>query len=125
MGSCRPSPGCLPPPSLDCGNSYTKSLDGRSIERFTHQSLDKWGFKDAQPNYFYLVHPKEPHEAHPLCVVLHSANRTGLDYLGYLFLNRKVDPNDDPSDSGEKVPADFFALFLDSNSKRKFNSKAA
>lgn len=103
------------PPSLDRENVDTKSLDGRRIDRFTHHSLSRWGYSDPQQNYCYVVHPKEPRENAPLCVVLHSANRTARDYLGYLFLNRKVDPSDDPADIGEHVPADFYTLFLDSN----------
>lgn len=104
------------PPVLDRESAISKSIDGRRIERFTHTSRDTWGYKDQHRNYFFLVHPKEePKDSTPLCIVLHSANRTGLDYLGYCFLNRKVDPNDNPSDYGEKIPADFYTLFLDSN----------
>lgn len=103
------------PPLPDRGNTHTKSLDGRIIERFTHQSRSQWGYEISRQNYFFLVHPKKVGANAPLCVVLHSANRSALDYLGYYFLNRKVDPADNPSDTGEKVPADFYTLFLDSN----------
>ncbi len=103
------------PPLLDRENPYPKSIDGRIIERFTHQSPSQWGYKTPQTNYFYLVHPKKKGRKAPLCVVLHSANRTALDYLGYCFLNRKVVPGDNPSDYGEKIPDDFYGLFLDSN----------
>jgi poly(3-hydroxybutyrate) depolymerase len=106
---------CGWPPVLDVGNTYTKSVDGRTIEQYVHQSRDQWGYKAPQQNHFFLVHPKKRNQTAPLCVVLHSANRTGFDYLGYFFLNRKVDPNDNPSDVGEHVPADFYALFLDSS----------
>jgi hypothetical protein len=103
------------PPSPDRDNTYTKSLDGRTIERFTHQSRTQWGYKASQQNYFFLVHPKQRNNIAPLCVVLHSAGRTAFDFLGYHFLNRKVDPDDNPNDIGEKVPADFYGLFLESN----------
>jgi poly(3-hydroxybutyrate) depolymerase len=103
------------PPLLDQSNPFPKSLDGRIIERFTHGSRSQWGYKTSQKNYFFLVHPKKNTINAPLCVVLHSANRTALDYLGYCFLNRKVDPGDNPGDFGEKVPDGFYALFLDSN----------
>jgi hypothetical protein len=103
------------PPAPDHGNTYTKSLDGRIIERFTHHSRSQWGYKASQQNYFFLVHPKKVQKNAPLCVVLHSANRTAVDFLGYFFLNRKVDPGDNPSDIGEKIPANFYGLFLDSN----------
>src|SRR5882724_3815559 len=105
------------PPLLDRGNPYPKSIDGRTIERFTHQNPTQWGYQTLQTNYFYLVHPKKKGRNAPLCVVLHSANRTALDYLGYCFLNRKVDPRDNPSDYGEKIPDDFYGLFLDSNNE--------
>jgi hypothetical protein len=105
------------PPVLDDNNTYTKSLDGRTIQRFVHQSRAQWGCQASQQNYFLLVHPRQPGPGAPLCVILHSANRTAFDYLGYFFLNRKVDPGDNPADMGEKVPADFYALFLDSNNE--------
>lgn len=103
------------PPLLDSGNPYPKSLDGRVIERFNHGSRSQWGYRFPQTNYFFLVHPKKKSVNAPLCVVLHSANRSALDYLGYCFLNRKADPGDNPGDFGEKVPNDFYGLFLDSN----------
>jgi hypothetical protein len=103
------------PPLLDPANPYTKSVDGRVIERFTHESRSQWGYQISQTNYFFLVHPKKRSGNAPLCVILHSANRTAFDYLGYCFLNRKVDPGDNPSDFGEKVPDDFYGLFIDSN----------
>ncbi|MDD5704510.1 MAG: hypothetical protein PHR35_01190 [Kiritimatiellae bacterium] len=104
------------PPLPDAGNTVTQSVDGRTIERFTHHSRGQWGYDVPQSNYFFLVHPKtKPAGSAPLCVVLHSANRTGFDYLGYNFLNRKVDPADDPGDISGKAPADFYALYLDSN----------
>jgi hypothetical protein len=103
------------PPSLDPGNAVVKSVDGRTIERFVHGSPGTWGYPDRRRNCFFVVHPRERGGRAPLCVVLHSANRTAFDYLGYCFLDRKVDPADDPRDFGEKIPPDFFALFLDSD----------
>ena len=71
------------------------------------------------------MHPKQEHKNAPLCVVLHSANRTAFDFLGYFFLNRRVDPSEEPKDMGEKVPADFYALFLDSNNDEWWGGSSA
>ena len=111
------------PPSLDRGNTYTKSLDGRSIERFTHQSLDKWGYKDGAAQ---LLLPGSSQGAAQRRSALRGSafgqpNWPRLPRL--LVLNRKVDPSDHPSDSGETVPADFFALFLDSNNNEAWGRR--
>jgi hypothetical protein len=47
-------------------------------------------------------------------VVLHSANRTAYDYMGYGSLDRKVDPSDDPATAMTASPDDFYALYLNS-----------
>ena len=47
-------------------------------------------------------------------MVLHSANRTGYDYLGYAFLNRKIDVKDDPATAMTNVPGGFYGLYLNS-----------
>jgi pimeloyl-ACP methyl ester carboxylesterase len=60
------------------------------------------------------VAPRYPGKNAALCVVLHSANRTGYDYLAYQFLNRKIDANDDPATVITRVPGDCYALFPNS-----------
>jgi len=120
------------PPTRDEGNTTVRSVDGRTIERFTHGARPEWGYPpgaegewDNHPaqesgpgemnhNSFYLVAPKQPRVGAPLCVVLHSANRTAYDYLGYGSLDRKVDPGDDPPTAMTSSPADFYALYLNS-----------
>lgn len=120
------------PPTLDGKNATTRSLDGRIIERYTHGPRPEWGYADTSPqawaypsaqetgkfqqnhNSFYLVYPRKPHRNAPLCVVLHSANRTAFDYMGFRFLNRKIDANDDPPAVMTRVLDDCYALFLNS-----------
>ena len=127
------------PPKLDNNNTTVQSLDCRTIERFVHGARDVWGYAVKSPdewnyphaqetgpneqnhNSFYLVAPKVPHDGAPLCVVLHSANRTAFDYLGYECLNRKTldgsgKPlsSDDPPNAMTNSPDDFYALFLNS-----------
>ena len=120
------------PPTRDEGNTTTRSVDGRAIERFTHGPRPEWGYppgtegewdnhraqesgpNEMNHNSFYLVAPKQPHAGAPLCVVLHSANRTAYDYLGYGSLDRKVDPSDDPATAMTASPDDFYALYLNS-----------
>lgn len=104
-------------PVLDTGNEITRTLDGRTVERYTHASDPKWGYENAKDNSFYVVSPKTPREHAPLCVILHSANRTALDYLGYTCLNRKVSEWDNPSDVVTRVPDDFYGLFLNSSNE--------
>lgn len=120
------------PPMLDTRNPVTKSLDGRTIERYVHGRRIEWGYKsDANTkwsyppaqetgaeqqnqNSFYVVLPSKPQENAPLYVVLHSANRTAYDYLGYAFLNRKLDAKDDPATAMTNVPDGFYGLYLNS-----------
>ncbi|MHB1001148.1 MAG: hypothetical protein ACYC27_18040 [Armatimonadota bacterium] len=102
-------------PLLDSNNTTTRSLDGRMIERYTHDSNSEWGYPDNRENCFYVVAPKKPHKNAPLYVVLHSANRTGFDYLGFQFLDRKVVESDNPSDVVTRVPDNFYGLFLNSD----------
>ncbi|HEY3397826.1 MAG TPA: hypothetical protein VGM19_09245 [Armatimonadota bacterium] len=120
------------PPTLDTQNPVTRSLDGRSIERYVHGpraewgypagAAGQWGYPPAQEtgaaqqnhNSFYLVAPSTPRPGAPLCVVLHSANRTAYDYLGYGSLGRKIDGNDDPATVMTASPDDFYALYLNS-----------
>ncbi len=47
-------------------------------------------------------------------MVLHSANRTAYDYLGYACLDRKVDGSDEPAAGVTNPPTDFYGLFLNS-----------
>ena len=113
------------PPALDRSNTFTQSIDGRIIERFTHESRNSWGYPASQKNYFFLVHPRKMGGQAPLCVVLHSANRTALDFLGFYYLNRKVDPNDNPADIREEIPDDCYTLFLDTNNDEWWGSNSA
>ncbi len=120
------------PPTLDRKNPTTQSLDGRRIERYTHGARPEWGYPDTSAstwqypapqesgpsgqnhNSFYVVSPRKPRKNAPLCVVLHSANRTGFDYLGFRFLNRKVDPLDEPAAVLTGVLDDGYVLYLNS-----------
>ncbi len=120
------------PPSLDPTNTTVKATNGRTIERFIHGPREAWGYPEsasgewgtppdketgvAQQNHnsFYVVAPLNPRENAPLCVVLHSANRTAYDYLGYSSLNRQIDGREVPSTVMTHSPDDFYALYLNS-----------
>jgi Esterase PHB depolymerase len=120
------------PPTLDENSPTTRALDGRTIERYIHGPRPQWGYPTsakqgwdypaaqetgaAQQNHnsFYLISPKVPRENAPLYVVLHSANRTAYDYLGYAALNRKIDEGNDPATAMTNVPDDFYGLYLNS-----------
>lgn len=120
------------PPTLNNKNPAARALDGRTIERYTHGPRPQWGYPAsdkkgwdypvaqetgaAQQNHnsFYLLLPKVPREKAPLYVVLHSANRTAYDYLGYTALNRKIDEANDPATAMTNVPDDFYGLYLNS-----------
>jgi poly(3-hydroxybutyrate) depolymerase len=119
------------PPVLDPNSLTTQTENGRRIERYTHGPRADWGYADGwrysppqetgkegqNRNSFYVVSPKHPRPRAPLCVVLHSANRTAFDYLGFQFLSRKVDPADDPSAIMTRVPEDCYALYLNSTNE--------
>jgi pimeloyl-ACP methyl ester carboxylesterase len=131
------------PPTLDQKNPTTQSLDGRRIERYTHGARPEWGYPDTSSsawqypaaqesgpagqnhNSFYVVSPRKPHRNAPLCVVLHSANRTGFDYLGFRFLNRKVDPHDEPAAVLTGVLDDCYVLYLNSTNDEWWGWTAA
>jgi hypothetical protein len=118
-------------------------VDGRAIERYTHGPREAWGYpesaanewtyphsqetgKDGQNhNSFYLVSPKKPGKNAPLCVVLHSANRTAYDYLGYGFLNRKIENGDDPATVDTRTLDNCYALFLSSTNAEWYGWSAA
>jgi hypothetical protein len=120
------------PPTLDAGNKATRALDGRTIERYVHGAREQWGYgtnasgewsypkgeetgpKPQNHNSFYVVAPKVPRAQSPLCVVLHSANRTAYDYLGFACLGRKTEPGDDPPTAMTNPPDDAYALYLNS-----------
>jgi len=120
------------PPALDANNSVTRAQDGRTIERYTHGARDAWGYPAAtgtdwgytppketglqqqNHNSFYVVSPKAPREHAPLFVVLHSANRTAYDYLGFACFGTKADAIGAPGDAITNPPADFYGLFLNS-----------
>jgi predicted esterase len=117
------------PPTLDVQNTTTVSVDGRKIERFIHGGRPEWGYpaNAAWPypplekfestmqnnNCFYLVSPKVPRDNAPLCVVLHSANRSGFDYMHYSSLTPGMTPAN-PSKAITDSPDDFYALYLNS-----------
>jgi len=123
------------PPTLDANNPLTQSKDGRIIERYTHGPRESWGYPaedsgewgypkplesgSAQQNHdsFYVLEPKQPRENAPLCVVLHSANRTAYDFLGFEVLGTKVDGPGEPGNSITNSPDDFYALYLNSTNK--------
>jgi predicted esterase len=120
------------PPALDADNPVTESADGRTIERFIHGPREEWGYpasakdewatpppRETTPqqqnhNSFYVVTPKSPRDQTPLCVVLHSANRTAYDYLGFDCLERKLPERGDFHTVMTKSPPEFYALFLSS-----------
>ena len=121
------------PPTLDTKSTTTQSTDGRTIEHYVHGPRKEWGYPaDAKWDYpasqendshlqnynsFYLVAPKVPHENAPLCVVLHSANRTAYDYLvpSSLYAQiQKTDPTFGPEASVTNSPDDSYALYLNS-----------
>lgn len=119
------------PPALDMRNPTTLAVDGRTIERYVHGPRESWGYpaaangewayhaaqetgpKEQNHNSFYLVRPKNEKQGMPLCVVLHSANRTAYDYLGYSCLNRSTPGGGDPT-FVTRPPDDFYALYLNS-----------
>jgi len=120
------------PPTLDTKNPLTQTNDGRVIERYTHGPREAWGYpasasgewgypapRETGPqqqnhNSFYVLEPKVPREHAPLCVVLHSANRTGYDYLEFAVLGTKPDAIGDPGSAITNAPDDFYTLYLNS-----------
>ncbi|HEY3330874.1 MAG TPA: hypothetical protein VGK19_12675 [Capsulimonadaceae bacterium] len=120
------------PPTIDAANSVTQAVDGRTIERYVHGARPTWGYPETAAaewipapgqesgptqqnhNSFYVVMPKTPRENAPLMVVLHSANRTAYDYMGYECLDRRVDKGDDPATAMTNYPSDFYGLYLNS-----------
>ncbi len=120
------------PPTLDRDNPDTRSLDDRTIERYTHGCRAEWGYPAVSTdewsypalhesgklhqihNSFYVVAPRKRTALAPLCVVLHSANRTGFDYMAFQFLHRKIEGGDHPPDVCTAVPDDCYALYPNS-----------
>ena len=118
------------PPLPDASNTTKRTQDGRVIERFTHGPREGWGYpatenwdvppdqetgvKQQNHNCFYLVSPKNPRENAPLCVVLHSANRTAYDYVGFACLGRQIENREDPTKVMTNSPDDFYSLYLSS-----------
>jgi poly(3-hydroxybutyrate) depolymerase len=120
------------PPTIDVRNKTTRTLDGRTIERYVHGAREQWGYgtnansewgypegeetgpKQQNHNSFYVVAPKVLRKEGPLCVVLHSANRTAYDYLGFACLGRKTEAADDPPTAMTNPPDDVYALYLNS-----------
>jgi poly(3-hydroxybutyrate) depolymerase len=120
------------PPTLDAKNPVIRCNDGRVVERYWHgpraawgypaSASSEWGYPPAEEtgvaqqnhNSFYVVAPQRPRRNAPLVVILHSANRTAYDYLGFACLARKAAPADDPTTAMTNPPEDFYALFLNS-----------
>jgi hypothetical protein len=120
------------PPELDTRNPVTRCNDGRKVERYWHGPRAAWGYPasaddewkypapeetgpaEQNHNSFYVVEPQRPRKNAPLIVILHSANRTAYDYLGFACLARKVEAGDDPATAMTNPPHDFYALFLNS-----------
>jgi len=79
---------------------------------YANISPDEWRYPAPQEtgkpgqnhNSFYVVSPRKQHKNAPLFVVMHSAYRTAYDYMGFQFLNRKVDPTDQPTTTLMHVP---------------------
>lgn len=129
------------PPTLDKNNPVIKTASGRVIERYTHGARLEWGYPSTmqwtypQPretgpegqtlNSFYVVYPRNPHKHAPLCVVMHSANRTAYDYLGFQFLNRKVFPDDEPGAVMTGALDDAYVLYLNSTNDEWWGWNAA
>ena len=122
------------PPELDRSNTVTRSQDGLAIERYTHGPREAWGYpvgntkewacppvkESGVPGQnhssFYLVAPKQPRPGAPLCVVLHSANRTAYDYVAFQHLSRTT--------VATAVPDDFYALYLSSLNSEWWGAKS-
>lgn len=118
------------PPKPDSINTTVQTKDGRTVGRYTHGPRAEWGYAEdatwgappdqetgvAQQNHscFYVVAPKHPRENAPLCVVLHSANRTAFDYLGFACLGRQIENHEDPVTVMTNSPDDFYSLYLSS-----------
>ena len=117
-------------PTPDVINTTKRTQDGRVIERFTHGPREGWGYpanedwsvppdqetgvKQQNHSCFYLVSPKNPRENAPLCVVLHSANRTAYDYVGFACLGRQIENREDPAKVMTNSPDDFNSLYVSS-----------
>ena len=128
------------PPVLDAKNTLTQAKDGRVVDRYTHGERPSWGYPDSYKgewgypkaqetgvleqnhNSFYVLQPKQPRENAPLFVVLHSANRTAYDYLGFEILGTKPDAVGLPGSAITNPPDDFYALYLNSTNKEWWGS---
>ncbi len=129
------------PPAMDPVNTTTQTKDGRTVARYTHGPRETWGYaQDAawstppdretgvdQQNHccFYIVAPKHPRENAPLCVVLHSANRTAFDYLGFACLGRQIENREDPATVMTNSPDGFYSLYLSSTNAEWWGWKEA
>jgi poly(3-hydroxybutyrate) depolymerase len=131
------------PPTLDTTSTITKTLDGRTIEHYVHGQRESWGYptpvgtewafhaagedgaQNQNHNTFYLIAPKVPRDNAPLCVVLHSANRTAYNYLSFDTLGVKADGVSDPTTVMTHCPDDFYALYLNSTNNEWWGWNAA
>ncbi|NLE37337.1 MAG: hypothetical protein GX621_04865 [Pirellulaceae bacterium] len=55
----------------------TTEIHGRTVLRYEHDCPAEWGYAEPRRDYFYVVLPKNPHDAPPLLVMLHSAGGSG------------------------------------------------
>ena len=125
------------PPVLNPNPATLRTLDGRTIERYTHGPREAWGYPAddrtqwtyptaqetgvaAQTHHgFYVIPPREPRPAAPLCVVLHSANRTAYDQLALQHL-----AHGDTS-VATWAPDDFYALYLNTTNREWWGASDA
>ena len=56
-------------------------IGGRKVIRYEHDSMNQWGYKTPQKDFFNLVPPTKPATDAPLFVVLHSAGGNGNEAL--------------------------------------------
>lgn len=64
-----------------------RTVDGRKIVRFEHDSVAEWGYAAPQRDYLYLVSPKVQWKLKkiPLCVVMHTAGQSGETAAEHVF----------------------------------------
>ncbi|MBN1588762.1 MAG: hypothetical protein JW888_04540 [Pirellulales bacterium] len=55
----------------------TTTIHGRTVIRYEHDCLGKWGYIEPRRDYFYVILPEKPPKAPPLLVLLHSAGGSG------------------------------------------------
>jgi lysophospholipase L1-like esterase len=58
----------------------SETIAGRTIVRYEHNCLKRWGYTEKMREYFYIVEPKSGAN-NPLMVCLHSAGGTGMSEM--------------------------------------------